>query len=307
MTSNPFSRFLDTEAVVVLDGGSATALEARGHVLDSRLWSAGLLRDDPDAVVEVHRDYLEAGADCITSVSYQASFPGLAEAGVGDADAEALLVKSSALALEARDAVAPDSLVAASVGPYGAYLADGSEYDGRYAVDDDGLGDFHRRRLHLLAGTGVDVLACETIPSGREARVLLSLLAERPRDVPAWLSFSCRDEAHLHDGTPVDEVARACRGAPRVAAVGINCTAPEHVPALVRRICSVWDGLVVVYPNSGERYDAGSGSWSGRGAATDDAWLQGVLAARGAGAEMVGGCCRVGPADIAELRRRLTA
>ncbi|MDX1493622.1 MAG: homocysteine S-methyltransferase [Longimicrobiales bacterium] len=313
MSANPFTPFLEARGVVVLDGGSATALEARGHELDGRLWSASLLQTAPDAIVDVHRGFLEAGADCVISVSYQASFPGLLEAGLDDAGAEALLVRSSELALAARDSFVADDpervrpLVAASVGPYGAYLADGSEYDGRYAVDDAELKAFHRRRLHLLSGTGVDLLACETIPSGREARVLLELLAERPDDVPAWLSFSCRDGARLRDGTPVEEVARACRDAPRVAAVGLNCTAPRHVSELVRRIRSAWDGPVVAYPNSGELYDATSGSWSEgvAGGATDDAWLSSVLSAREAGAEILGGCCRVGPADIAELRRRL--
>lgn len=343
LRSNPFAPFLAADTVVVLDGGLATALEERGHRLDSELWSAKLLVDDPDAIRAVHRAYLRAGADCITTASYQASLEGFAAAGLGEAEAVELLWRSSELAIRERDALAPGGawdlaapaeevgtsegrlsgrraardgetarprpLVAASVGPYGAYLADGSEYDGRYGISGADLERFHRRRFRLLASTGVDLLACETIPSGAEARVLLDILDDVP-GAWAWMSFACRDGRRLHDGTPIEEAVGMMTGRERVAAVGVNCTAPRHVPELVARARSVTELPLIAYPNSGERYDAAMGSWLPAGADEDDGprrdpWLAGVLEAIDAGAAVVGGCCRVGPDDIAELRRTL--
>jgi len=349
MSDSPFTPFLTERGYVVLDGGLATALEAAGHVLDSDLWSAALLRDRPEAIASVHRAFLDAGADCITTASYQASFPGFADAGIDDDQAVALLRRSSEIALAAREAwvgarrervgpggrsgaraTRPDGttaspgtgsgadgprpLVAASVGPWGAFLADGSEYDGRYGISRDELDRFHRRRFGLLASTGVDLLACETIPSGDEAEVLLGILDDHSDNTWAWLSFACRDGAHLHDGTPIEDVVGRCGEHERVAAVGVNCTPPRHVPELVERAAGALqraDALpLIAYPNSGEAYDASSGSWSGgsRAALPDhEAWLRGVLEARRAGARILGGCCRVGPRAIAELRERLVS
>ncbi len=307
VSENPLGRILARGGLAVLDGGLATALEARGHVLDTDLWSARLLLDDPDEIRATHRSYLEAGADCITTVSYQASFEGFARLGLDEAAAEELLRGSVRLAVEARATLAtgprsPAPLVAASVGPYGAYLADGSEYDGRYGVGRSLLEAFHRRRFEVLASAGADVLACETIPSHLEAEVLLGILDSLP-GAWAWFSFSCADAVHLHDGTPLVDAVRACARHPRVAAVGVNCTAPRFVAGLLRAARGVTDLPLIAYPNSGEAYDAASGSWSG--ATAEDDWLAGVDEWVAAGARLVGGCCRIGPDLIGELRARV--
>ena len=341
---DPLGPMLERSGVVLLDGGLATELEARGHELASSLWSARLLLDDPEAIRSAHAAYLEAGADVIVTASYQASFAGFAAAGLTDAEAVAALRRSSDLALAARDEYvarrgpasgavqrgpapgavqggipeagsastsAPPArpLVAAGIGPYGAYLADGSEYHGRYAVDREALADFHRRRFHLLADSGVDLLACETIPSRVEAEVLLSLLAEHD-GAWAWFSFTCRDGERLRDGSSFAEAVAACSARDRVAAVGVNCTDPRYVAELTRRARAVTELPIVVYANSGERWDATARAWRpGERRDTDgegpDAWLAGTLAAHAAGARVLGGCCRVGPERIGELRRAL--
>ena len=311
MQQNPLAPFLDDQGFVVLDGGLATALEARGHALDARLWSARLLIDAPDAVRAVHRDYLEAGADCITTASYQASLAGFRSIGLSDAEFDDLLRRSVQLAIEARDAFwsreevrrgRREPIVAASVGPYGAYLADGSEYDGRYGIGPEELYAFHRRRFEVLASTEADVVACETIPSGAEADVLLAILDEVP-DTWAWFSFSCRDGRHLNDGTPFADAVRACSAHSRVAAVGVNCTAPDFIQELLEVGGGASDLPMIAYPNSGETYDARTKSWSGPGVAGD--WIDGVDEWIRAGADVVGGCCRVGPDAIRELRTRV--
>lgn len=334
MTStNPFEPFLALRGFAFLDGGLATELEARGHVLDSRLWSADLLRSHPDAVEAVHRAYLAAGADCITTASYQASVPGFLDAGVSRKEAVELLMRSSEIALRARDrhvaegaGEGPTPLVAASIGPYGAYLADGSEYDGRYGIPASKLRRFHADRLSLLASSGVDLLACETIPSGAEAEVLLDILEGRDGDIGAWMSFSCRDGGNLHDGTPIEEVVAMCEGSARIAAVGVNCTPPRFVPGLVARAAAETELPLMAYPNSGERYDASTGHWRpapsggpvarsveeaagfegvGSPSSVPEPWLTSVLEARRAGATILGGCCRVGPDAIGVLRQTI--
>lgn len=317
LPSSPFEPFLRDQGFVLLDGGLATALEDRGHDLADPLWSAKVFLEAPVAVRRVHLDYLRAGADCIATVTYQATFEGLGARGLGEAEAEASLQRAVGLATEARDAFWADGrnrlgrlrpLVAASVGPYGAYLANGAEYTGAYGVDEDALCAWHRRRWHVLARSAADLLACETIPSFPEARALVRLLAETPGRW-AWISFQCRDGAHLADGTPLEEAAAYCARAPGLAAVGVNCVPPAHVSALLAQARRGTDVPLVAYPNSGERYDPAAKAWRPGAAA-----LQGEPSrelAEGAprwlalGAGVLGGCCRTGPRTIAGMRRAL--
>jgi homocysteine S-methyltransferase len=308
---NPLARILARQPIVVLDGGLATALEARGCDLDDALWSARLLVDDPDLIRRVHLDFLEAGADCVTTASYQASLPGFRAYGKSDAEGEALLRLSVRLACEARDAFFGEAerragrerpLVAASVGPYGAFLADGSEYTGAYGADEDVLVRFHGRRMKTLATSGADLLACETVPSLEEVRVLVDLLGGLSQTW-AWVSVSCRDGAHLCDGTPLADAARLCDAVDNVVAVGVNCTAPQHVTSLIREARRAASKPIVVYPNSGERYDTHAKAWTG--APTAGEWGARAVEWAAAGAAAIGGCCRVGPAAVAAIRRRL--
>lgn len=310
-TSNPILAAREQQAVLILDGGLATSLESRGHSLKDELWSARLLVDEPAAIRQAHLDFLLAGADCITTAAYQASLSALRRRGLSDGEAAETLRLSTRLALEARNAFWADPanhpdrirpLVAASIGPYGAALGDGSEYVGRYELDDDQLYAFHRRRWHLLAMSGADLLACETIPSRREASLLLELLRETP-EAWAWLSFSCRDGRHLSDGTPLAEVARACDDAPRVAALGVNCTAPRYIASLIAEARKATKKPIVVYPNSGERYDATAKSWVDGEDGID--WGDAAAEWMRLGAAAIGGCCRVGPRGIARIRQAL--
>ena len=289
--SDPVAGLLENQEVLILDGGLATELEARGHDLSDELWSARLLRDDPGAVRDVHKAYLEAGADCIITSSYQATVESLGEP---------LLSLSTQLAIEARAAVSPHALVAASVGPYGAARADGSEYTGAYDLDERGLVEFHARRFEILARSGADLLACETIPSYAEARALAHLLNETP-GIWAWFSFSCRDERLISDGTPLAECVAYLRGRDRIAALGINCTAPEFVKNLIGEVRRSTDRPVVVYPNSGEKYDAGAKRWTGQAAD----FARSAVSWKEAGATLIGGCCRTNPEHIRQLRREL--
>ena len=202
MVDDPFDRY---PGVVVLDGGLATELEARGADLGDELWSARLLIDDPASIVEVHRAYVDAGADVVIGASYQASYEGLAHRGIGRDAATALLARSVELAREGADGRA---LVAASVGPYGAVLANGAEYTGDYGLGETSIArsflrDFHGPRAEALVAAGPDLLAIETIPSIVEAEALTEVLDDLP-DVPAWVSFSCADASHLNDGTPFE-------------------------------------------------------------------------------------------------------
>lgn len=311
MTGNPISPFLDRQGVMILDGGLATELEARGCDLRDELWSAKVLIEDPGLLQQVHADYLAAGTDCIAGASYQASFEGFRRRNFNEDEAAELLRLSVRLAVQVRDAFWSDPanrtgrlrpLVAASVGPYGAALADGSEYTGRYDLDEAGLRAFHRQRWHVLATSGADVMACETIPSPVEGRVLLGLLHETPRAY-GWFSFSCRDDERVSDGTPLAETIAAFHDQPQVVAVGVNCTAPSLVPRLIAESRHAVDKPIVVYPNSGEGWDAQRKCWTGTAEAVDFASASAEWHAAGAG--LIGGCCRTGPRHIREIRERL--
>ncbi len=345
-----YMRSLDMRGCRVLDGGLATELEQRGVSLDGPLWSARALRDDPEAIVAVHRDYLEAGADCLLTASYQASTLGYAEAFArkeniagfeagawaepepwepgGDTSPEAAvefspqarifamaraatraaLTTSVRLASEARAQYREAGhtrpvLIAASLGPYGAALHNGAEFHGNYSASFTELVDFHRERLEVLAPRGelqgADLLAFETVPSLEEARAIVAALAAFP-GVAAWVSFSCRDAEHVSHGEPLEVCAELLDRVDQVIAVGINCTAPALITPLLRRLRAATRKPAIVYPNSGEGWDAVRRCWTG----TADVDGYGALAEQwyAAGAQIVGGCCRTGPAHIRAVR-----
>ncbi|WP_344442623.1 homocysteine S-methyltransferase [Kitasatospora nipponensis] len=281
---------------MVLDGGLSHQLAAAGHDLDDALWSARLLADHPRALLTAHRAYARAGAEVLITASYQASFEGFARRGLDRAAAADLLASSVRLARRAQ----PDGWVAASVGPYGAVLADGSEYRGRYGLSVAALERFHRPRLEVLAAAGPDVLALETVPDLDEARAMLRAI--EGLGVPAWLSYSVAG-TRTRAGQPLAEAFAVAADSAQVVAVGVNCCAPQDVGPAVRIAAEVTGKPVVVYPNSGERWQPASRSWQGRAlgpAPLAAGWVRD-------GARLVGGCCRVGPAAIAELAAELTA
>jgi homocysteine S-methyltransferase len=306
---DPIDSFLAQRPLIILDGALATELERRGADLEDPLWSAKCLIERPDLIRAVHLDYFGAGADVATTATYQATFEAFARRGIDGEGAAQLMRDAVALALRARDefwaieanrAGRSRPLVAASIGPYGAMLADGSEYRGHYALDDLDLAEFHRARLGVLAHAGADLLACETIPSLREARVLATLLREFP-DACAWMSFSCKDGEHTCEGDPIETCAAELQRFPQIVAVGANCTAPQYVTPLLRRMRDRTDKPLVAYPNSGEFYDASSKQWSG-----DSGGLKLGEQARhwhASGARLIGGCCRTGPNDIRSVHR----
>jgi homocysteine S-methyltransferase len=299
MTSTRLSDVL-ARRPVVLDGGLSTALAAAGHDLSDSLWSARLLLTDPEAIRAAHLAYYRAGAEVVITSSYQATFEGFARRGLTAAETAGLLRDSVALARRAASEVDGPRWVAASVGPYGAMLADGSEYRGRYGVAAGALESFHRPRIEVLAEAGADVLAVETIPDVEEAEAVLRVVAGS--GVPLWLSYSARG-TRTCAGQPLAEAFEAVRGVAEVVAVGVNCCDPAEVDEAVALARRVTGKPVVVYPNSGESWDAATRSWTGTPAfepARVGGWVAG-------GARLVGGCCQVGPAVIAELAAVLSA
>ena len=286
---------------VVLDGGLGTLLEARGHDLTSSLWSARLLLEEPAAIRAAHREFFDAGARVAITASYQVSYDGLARQGVDESTTTALLQGSVAEAVAARDSLAGDGtcrFVAASIGPYGASLADGSEYRGDYGLSVDELAAWHRRRVEVLAGSGADLLAVETIPCLDE---LVAITRElRRSDAPAWVSVTIAGGA-LRSGESLAEAFAVLDRAPEVVAVGVNCSDPAEMTGAIRTARGVTGKPIVLYPNSGERWDAVGRRWLGEAHFAPEL----VREWRDAGAAMIGGCCRVGPAQIAAIAATL--
>ncbi|CAN5263598.1 homocysteine S-methyltransferase [soil metagenome] len=286
---------------MILDGGLSNALSARGHDLSGHLWTASLLRDAPGEIAAVHRTYYEAGAEVATTASYQASVEGFAHAGVSRPEAEALICRSVTLARGVRDELGRDGrrrLVAASVGPYGAVLADGSEYRGRYGVTSARLRDFHLPRIELLASAEPDLLAVETIPDAEEAAILVEILDDV--GLPAWLSYSVLGTC-TRAGQPLEGAFAVVADSPAVVATGVNCCRPDDVLHAVEVAGDVTGKPGVAYPNAGQGWESRSHSWKGPTSydvTLAPRWVR-------AGAAYVGGCCQVGPPDIEALARAL--
>ncbi|XP_009800628.1 homocysteine S-methyltransferase 2 [Nicotiana tabacum] len=314
--------------VAVIDGGFATELERHGADLNDPLWSAKCLLTDPHLVRAVHLDYLEAGADIILSSSYQATIQGFKAKGYSLEESESLLKRSVEIACEARDVYytrcckslsdhSTDGkvlkqrpiLVAASVGSYGAYLADGSEYSGEYgdAIDLKFLKDFHRRRVQLLAESGADLIAFETVPNKLEAQAFVELLEEEDIKTPAWLSFNSKDGINVVSGDSLSECAAIGESCEKVLAVGINCTPPRFILDLIRSINQVTTKPILIYPNSGESYDGDRKEWVRNTGIADEDFVPYVNKWCEAGASLVGGCCRTTPNTIREIHHALSS
>lgn len=308
------SRLLGAGEYLTVDGALATELEAHGCNLEDPLWSAKVLLEQPELVRQVHLDYFRAGARVAITASYQATPMGFARRGMAEAEALEQVALSVRLAGEARReylAGNPDAgtlLVAGSVGPYGAYLADGSEYRGDYVLSRQEFLEFHRPRIAALVAAGADVLACETLPSLPEAEALLELIREF--DVESWLTFTLRDGAQISDGTPLERVATVVGDEPLVAALGVNCVPLALVSPALDSLGQATRKPLIAYPNSGESYDAATKTWgpalTGERIGAGPGWpphslAEGAAMWRQSGARMVGGCCRTSPQDIAAL------
>lgn len=305
---NPIANLLTQQPIGIIDGAMATELEARGCDLNDALWSARVLLEQPELIRAVHLDYFNAGADIAITASYQATLEGFAKRGLSREESLDLIRKSVQLAKDARDEFwskeenrnnRAHPLIAGSAGPYGAYLADGSEYRGDYNLTEDELIAFHRPRLEALVASNPDLLACETIPCLIEARALIRLLAEFPNTF-AWFTFTAKDGEHISNGEKIAEAAAFLDNQPQAAAIGINCTSPLHIPALIRAIKANTSKPIIVYPNSGEAYDPSTNAWHGEtscdsfGLQSKD-WYE-------AGARLIGGCCRTTPGHIREIK-----
>jgi len=296
---------LDMTHVRVLDGGMATELEELGCDLSGPLWSAHVLREQPEKIEAVHKSYIAAGAECILTASYQVSAEAYAEIGLTTEDAAESLRESVRLAEQARAGFnSPRKiLIAASLGPYGAALHNGAEYHGNYDISFGELVAFHARRVAILAETNADLLAFETVPSFEETRAIASALERYPQ-IAAWVTFTCKDDSCIAHGEAISECAAFLDAVPQVVATGINCTSPNLVAALIRKVQWATAKPIVVYPNSGEGWDAKHHCWIGSAYPADFGQLAQTW--REAGAQIVGGCCRTGPEHVADIRNSLT-
>ena len=305
---NPLSPLLQNNSLAIVDGALATELERRGCDLNDALWSAKVLMEQPELIRQVHLDYFNAGADIAITASYQATVEGFAKRGLTREQALDLMKKSVQIAQSARDEFWSNKanhvnrvrpLVAGSVGPYGAFLADGSEYRGDYKLTEQELIDFHRPRVEALIASGADLLACETIPCLIEARALIKLLSEFP-NVSAWFTFSAKDDEHICNGEKIADCATYLNQFEQVAAIGINCTSPLYIPSLIREIKKNSDKSIIVYPNSGEVYDPETNTWHGETSCDEFGRQSKEWFANGA--TLIGGCCRTTPDHIKEVK-----
>ena len=308
-----FKDLLEKQEIIILDGALGTELESLGYDVSGKLWSAQYLLDQPQIIQNVHESYVRAGSDIITTSSYQASIPAFVEAGLTPEKAYDLLketvflarktIKNTWQALSTEEQKQrPYPLVAGSVGPYAAYLADGSEYTGDYQLSEEEFRDFHRPRIQALLEAGSDLLAIETIPNGAEAAAILRLLAEEFPQAEAYLSFVAQSETAISDGTKIEDLGNLAQESPQVLAVGFNCTAPHLITPLLDGLGQVCNKPFLTYPNSGETYNGLTKTWH------DDpeqerSLLENSKLWQNQGVRLFGGCCRTRPEDIDQLAK----
>ena len=310
-----FKDLLDKQEIIILDGALGTELESRGYDVSGKLWSAQYLLDQPQIIQDVHESYVRAGSDIITTSSYQASIPAFIEAGLTPEKSHDLLKETVFLAQKAIENIwqtlspeeqkqRPDPLVAGSVGPYAAYLADGSEYTGNYQLSEEEFQEFHRPRIQALLEAGCDLLAIETIPNGAEAAAILRLLAEEFPQAEAYLSFVAQSETAISDGTKIEELGNLAQECPQVLAVGFNCTAPHLIAPLLDGLGQVCNKPFLTYPNSGETYNGLTKTWHDN-PEQERSLLENSKLWKEKGVRLFGGCCRTRPEDIAQLAKGL--
>ncbi|GGE26756.1 homocysteine S-methyltransferase [Streptococcus himalayensis] len=306
---------LEARECLILDGALGTELESQGYDVTGKLWSAKYLLDNPRVIADLHDTYLLAGADIVTTSSYQATVPGLCEAGLSEQDALRIIALTVTLARESRDrfwtTVSDEEkekrlypLISGDVGPYAAYLADGSEYTGAYDLTTQAYKDFHRPRIQTLLEAGSDFLGIETIPNIGETKALLDLLETEFPEAESYISFVAKDDGHLSDGTPIEEVGALCQTCPQIVAVGVNCSAPHLLPALLARLQTVTTKPLVAYPNSGEVYNGATQTWH-QAPDNSKTLAENAKIWQSLGTKILGGCCRTRPADIAYLAETL--
>ncbi len=305
---NPVNKILETQAVLVLDGAFSTELEKKGYDLNDPLWSARALIEKPEAIAAVHEEYYAAGADCVITASYQATYQGFMARGLNRREAKKLIASSVTIASTVRDKFWADegnrtnrqkTLVAASIGPYGAYLADGSEYRGKYGLSEKELMEFHRERLETLVATGPDILACETLPCLLEAKALIQLIRQYP-EMYCWVSFSARDGEHTSSGESMEDCAAFLDTQEQVSAIGVNCTHPKYIDSLIEKIKGKTDKPVIVYPNGGQQYNPVKRTWLEPAPASPD-YGEKARSWYNRGARIIGGCCKTTPEDIRRI------
>ena len=309
-----FKDLLEKQDIIILDGALGTELERQGYDVSGRLWSAKYLLENPQIIQDLHEDYVRAGSNIITTSSYQASIPAFVEAGLSLDKADDLLKETvflaqaavknvwQGLSLDEQQRSYP--LIAGSVGPYAAFLADGSEYTGAYHLSEKEFKDFHRPRIQALLDAGCDLLALETIPNGAETKALVHLLSEEFPQVEVYLSFTAQTVSAISDGTLLEEVGRLAQSSPQVLAVGFNCTAPHLIAPLLEKLKQVCDKPLLAYPNSGEIYNVATNTWQDNPeqqlCLTDYSQLW-----KKQGVQLFGGCCRTRPEDIRQLAGEL--
>lgn len=300
---NPFQEILSQHNFAIIDGALATELQNRGCDLNDPLWSAKILIEQPELIAAVHYDYFMAGADCAITASYQATPLGFAKRGLSRQQSISLIKKSVELAQQAQINYRQTTqnnrplVIAGSVGPYGAFLADGSEYTGNYSLPDEQMRQFHEDRICALIDAGIDIIACETIPSWAEINVLVDVIKQFPA-IPCWFSFTLKDSQHLSDGTPLSKVMTFLNTIEQVMMLGVNCIALDKVTNALKTLHPLTDKPLIVYPNSGEQYDVNSKTWL---TCSHHHLVDYLPEWQKHGARLIGGCCRTTPQDIQQL------
>ncbi len=285
----------------VLDGGLSFPLEEKKKLMNTNLWTAELLISKPELISEVHINYIDSGAQIITTSSYQASFKSLKKRGYTEIQSKNIILKSVEILEEIKNNYDNKIIIAASIGPYGSYLADGSEYVGNYNISKEYIFNFYKKKIDLLDSSNADILAFETIPSYKEAKVIAKILKGTKKQ--SWISFSCKNEKEISDGTKLEKCCEYLNNHSKIFGVGVNCTSPKYISNLISILKrKLKNKKIIIYPNSGEIYDGKNKNWIGNNNRTFESYIDEWL---NLGVDILGGCCRVGPKEIKKIKDKI--
>jgi homocysteine S-methyltransferase len=287
--------------IKLLDGSLSYPLEKQGYNLNKKLWTGDALINDPNVIKKVHKDYLIAGVDFISTSTYQISYNVLEAMDYSLNEIKDVFKRSVNLVEQAiqETNIKREIKIVGSYGPYGASLSNGSEYTGKYDTSDNIIMDYHIKNMNIIKELDIDIILYETIPCLREIEILSKLVEEYKKEV--WVSFTCNKDLEFRDGSSIIKACKILSSIEVISTIGINCFSPLLAEKAIKKLKDNSNKKILIYPNSGEIYNNKDKDWYGE-KYFDRSMIKKWLALS---PDIIGGCCRVGFEDIKNMRKEI--
>ena len=287
-----------SKKIKLLDGSMSFPMEQLGYNLKNKLWTGKALINNPDLIKDIHKGYIDAGADFISTSTYQISFDRLKNMGYQSEEIKKIFQKSVDIV---KDAIEESKLkkeikIVGSFGPYASYDPEASEYIGEYDSTDIEIKKFHLNNIRIIEETDLDIILYETIPCLREIKILSEALSHSTKEI--WISITCNEEMEFRDGSSFKDACEIISKIEKITTMGINCFSPLLVKKAIDLLKKYSNKKILIYPNSGEIYNPKERFWTGNNEFNNSMiknWLSLYP-------DIIGGCCRIGYDDIKKMR-----